>query len=238
MPESKHALWFATLRPRCGLQPSEIDSIRTWCANRSNRHYLAIETAGLSPQATHAHLLMEFPRGIRKSNLKAMFLRDFFKDRVVSSVQAGLDIRHCTDVSFRFRLGYCQKEAHELCSYSGFSDDELKSSFCLYLEQAKKALRGKPLGCIPLRDSNLFAFIRDERIRSGCPCPLENFQRLIQSDHYTIPFASKKQQIYLERCLASSTTVDISWVKHILGACQTECPNCRTSPKFEGSPSS
>lgn len=226
MPEKKHVRFLITLRPQCGLLEAEADAARDWISRTNHTYYCATEDAHLGHQATHVHILLKYNScGRRKSNLVAEIWRKIFPKRIKESFR-GFDVRHVPDTSWMFHLGYLQKENHTLNSYNGISDEDLRVSFCHYLELSKKALKGKHIGCIPLKKSNYMAFIRDERIRTLCPSPVRNFTRMLQTDHYTIPFASMKQQLILERCLAAGQNIPRVLVQHILSDCTQKCDNC------------
>lgn len=233
MPEVKHERFLVSLRPQCGLLPAEVQSVLDWAAGLGASYYAAVEDAHLGAQATHTHVLIRFGVARRKSNVKRDIWKKCFPNRVKESLFHGFDVRHVPEPSWKYKLGYLQKEGCEINTYSGISDPELKTSYAFYLSEAKKALKGKTFGCLPMKTSNYMSFIRDERVRSLCPDPLKNFKRLLETDRYTIPFASKKQQLMVERLLANGEPITMELCRHILGDCTQKCDNCGLSTEMD-----
>lgn len=226
MPERKNEKFFITLRPQHGLYRCEAKAVRDWVSSLGCAYYCATEDAHLGPQATHIHTLLDFGVPRRKSNLRRTIWRKCFPDRVKESLWKGFDIQFCPDTSWFYKLGYLQKEGCVLNEYSKITDADLRIGYAKYLEESKKALKGKKFGCLPMKASNYMSFIRDQRIRTLEPDPVKNMKNLLETDRYTIPFASKKQQLLVERLLAKGEEIPIHLVRHILGDCTQKCDNC------------
>lgn len=227
MPEIKYDKFLVTLRPQCGLLPSEVELVLGWVSSLGCAYYCAIENAHLGPQATHVHALLKFGVPRRKSNLVRDIWKKCLGTRIKGSIQHGFDVRHVPETSYLFHLGYLQKEFCVKNQSAKISEDQLKKAYAHWLVEEKKSNKGKKFGCLPMKTSNYMSFIRDERIRSLEPDPYKNFKKLLETDKYTIPFANKPQQLEVERLNALGQPMPMDLVRHILGGCSVKCDTCK-----------
>jgi len=226
MPEIKYDKFLITLRPECGILPSEIRALHAYVRSLDCCVYAAVEDAGAGIQASHSHVVFSFDLPRKKSHLKRAIKREVFSLRVEDSFWRGFDFKHLVDSSFLYHLGYVQKEGSGLNFVKGYTDDVLRKAYATYLESATKALQGKKVGCIALTRKNLFAFIRDWRNRFLIYDPVDCFAAMLQTDRYVCTFASLKQQCVIERYLATQTPLPRHFISHLIGDCESQCPNC------------
>lgn len=225
MPEQKYEKFFLTIRPQCGLLPSELEDLSTLVHSLNCNYYNATEMAASAEQATHVHILMHFPLPRKKSHIKRVLWKAF-SARVKDSMVLGVQFKTVPDSGWEYHLGYCQKEGCETNSYRGFTDKQLRIGYARYLEEAKKCLKGKTIGSIPLTKKNLFAYIRDYRNRNLIYCPIMCLKQMLQTDRYIAAFASLSQQCAVERYLATGRDLPMSLITHVIGDCHHQCPNC------------
>lgn len=232
MPEQKYDKFLITLRPECGILPTEIRALHAYVRDLDCCVYAAVEDAGSGIQATHSHVLVSFNLPRKKSHLKRAIVREVFSERVKDTYQYGFDIKHIVDSSFLYHLGYVQKEACSLNFVKGFTDEDLRRGYACYLEAAKKALQGKKVGCITLTKKNLFAHIRNWRTRFLVYDPVDCVMAMAKTDRYIFSFASLKQQCVIERYIGTQTPIPRSFISHLIGDCDNTCPNCKDQDCF------
>ena len=225
MVEYKFLRFLVTLRPQCGILKSEIQAFFRHLPH-FNCFYLAHqEEADAGVQAGHVHIVMCLLLPQRKSVIKRSFVNACLLERIECSYERGFQIDVLTETNWMFHLGYIQKEQKVVCG-NGFSEETKKIAYALYLETSKKRLKGTFAGCIVLKKSNVFAFIRDWRQRYHVNDPVICLKQMVETDHYICSFASLSQQCKLERYLAIQQPVPLQFIKHLIGDCSHTCPNC------------